>query len=886
MSKIIGGPLNSKVVAQLNLRRDKHGIESGRTNEDLQYLNSKTGWVKFTSGVNIQGSSKWAKEYILIGGTINRFGDEAYSTFDGRTGKGFRPMPGITNVQIRSVGQFGTLKEATVTFNCWDVDQIQNLELLYMRPGFTALLEWGHSLYYTSPGNLVKVPSTVTKIFPQTTTTSEGKSVTSQAGKQGIYDEIEKLREESGYNYDGIFGFIKNFSWSFRPDGGYDCTTTIVSIGELIESLTVDTDVASNTTDNSPAASATNVKPATMIENVMKVFIDSPSALDISTKYPEFWEKYKEVNTGDDILQGLYQPGITVKNTSTETTAGDAGNFSWLSLKHLCRVINAAILIDDTEKNIIKLNTSNTRTSRFKTFSKHVSSDPRICLIATNSVDYWYGNLPGATTAIDIIRGQIDGDRDSILNIYVSVHFVAEVMTSLREQPKESRTLVNMIQPILQKINDALGGINNLDLHYEEEEFTYYIVDRQLETAAEENTLLPKLDITGLKSTVSQFNFTTKLSPSITTMLAISAQASAADVGLEAEALLAWNSGLRDRIITQRKQRQKEEDREVITAERQKAQDDRVTTIMQGFTSFWRDKQYIKDQIDAGRTAYSQYATTHIQFLETGAGEGKNPAGIIPFEVSIQMEGIGGLKKGQAFTINRGIMPEKYNDVVGFIVTGIDHDISNNRWVTNIKAQTIIIGKGKAKAPAPIEEIKKLPTKEKSKPLTKKSALEPEFIEAVAKLEDRLGVERDALYRIMKHESGLSASIENNIGCVGLIQFCPDVPRGQYKKIGKKNYLLADIKKMTRVEQLEVVEEYYKPIKGKAKTIGDLYMFTFLPAAVGKADSFVIGIENAKTTLWGLPQGKLYSQNKGFDADKKGYYTVGDVRKRINNFPR
>ncbi len=161
MSKIIGGPLSADVVRQLNLRRDKYGIESGRTNEDLLYLNSKTGWAKLTSGVNIKGDDKWAREYILIGGTINRFGDEAYSTFDGRTGKGFRPMPGINGVQVRSTGKFGTLKEATITFNCWDVDQLSNLEMLYMRPGFTALLEWGHSLYYTSPENLIKIPTTV-----------------------------------------------------------------------------------------------------------------------------------------------------------------------------------------------------------------------------------------------------------------------------------------------------------------------------------------------------------------------------------------------------------------------------------------------------------------------------------------------------------------------------------------------------------------------------------------------------------------------------------------------------------------------------------------------------------------------------------------------------
>ena len=129
--------------------------------KNLQYLNARTGWVKLTSGVNVGGSDALAKKYVLIAGTQGRYGDKTYSNFTGEEGKGFRPMPGITGVQIRSINRFGVLKEATITFNCWDVSQLQELELLYMRPGFTALLEWGHSLYYKSENDFVKTPSTV-----------------------------------------------------------------------------------------------------------------------------------------------------------------------------------------------------------------------------------------------------------------------------------------------------------------------------------------------------------------------------------------------------------------------------------------------------------------------------------------------------------------------------------------------------------------------------------------------------------------------------------------------------------------------------------------------------------------------------------------------------
>ena len=217
--KVIGGPLNREVIAQLD-QRSKVYSKSVRSDKDIEYMNSRTGWVKLSSGVNVgdsDASDALARKYVLIGGTLGRQGLNTYSLFD--QGLGYRPMPGITEVQITSVNRFGLLKTATIRYNCWDVSQLEELERLYMRPGFTALLEWGHSIHLKSDGSYDSSPQTVTNFF--------GKEVS----KQVIYSEIENLKRSSNQNYDAILGFVKNFSWSYRPDGGYDCTTTVISIG-------------------------------------------------------------------------------------------------------------------------------------------------------------------------------------------------------------------------------------------------------------------------------------------------------------------------------------------------------------------------------------------------------------------------------------------------------------------------------------------------------------------------------------------------------------------------------------------------------------------------------------------------------------------------------
>ena len=702
--KIIGGPFSKEVIAQLALR-SKIVSKGTRTNDDLQYITAKTGWVKLTSGVNVGGSSELAKKYIMIGGVKGRTGTDTYSNFTGENGKGFRPMPGITGVQINSLGQFGQLKEATVTFNCWDRSQITELELLFMRPGFTALLEWGHTIYAKGEGEFVKTPETIGSFFNAGTS------------KEQLYSEIKDLRKKSGNNYEGMFGFIKNFSWTYRQDGGYDCTTSLVSIGEIMESLTIDVDTPAVTTTVGSSGGEATIVPATMLQDVLKTIKESPtndSWKNIKTKFPQFASKHIIVGGRDtlDVVK-FFLSSIKTGETVDKTTGQ---NFSYVSLKSFCELVNTVIIVDNNKKNVIRLNTdilpiggdtTKIPTCRFRTYKFHTSSDPGVCILMTEGSKNW----PYEENILRALQSGHQGSTDEILNIYVNANLLESAMVNLLAMPeKGDRNLLNLMNPIFAQINSALGDINDIGLQYEEEEFTYYIVDRKVQVQKEDVSIL---NVTGLKSTVSQFNFTTKLSPAITTMCAISAQAGATDVGLEAGALLRWNEGLEDRIITKKSMKVDEPAFPAVpttfpiagvppptpavppTPEQQRdvQQTDRRKTIGAALSQVYNSKQYDSEAIAVARTQYGQYSSNYVQFYaEDKANVGNaGPAGIIPFQVGIEMDGISGMKIGQAFRINEGIMPAKYDGVVGFIVTGIDHSITGNRWVTNLKAQTIVL---------------------------------------------------------------------------------------------------------------------------------------------------------------------------------------------------
>lgn len=233
---------NSNIEKQIKSRQE---AMINRTPDNIQYLNSRNAWIKMTSSVNVSGKPDLAKQYILQSGTLNNLGkfgttlksgvgnlpSDAYSTKtpSGRDNRlGIRPMPGITSMEVKSKSAYGSLREIVINFQCWDINQLEDLELLYMRPGYTVLIEWGWVPYIdNNTKKLIHTPPRYDIL---------DKGITERTA---IFKELFSTSINSGGNYDAMFGYIRNYQWSARPDGGYDCQTTVISTGEIIESLKI-----------------------------------------------------------------------------------------------------------------------------------------------------------------------------------------------------------------------------------------------------------------------------------------------------------------------------------------------------------------------------------------------------------------------------------------------------------------------------------------------------------------------------------------------------------------------------------------------------------------------------------------------------------------------
>jgi hypothetical protein len=98
----------------------------------------------------------------------------------------------------------------------------------------------------------------------------------------------------------------------------------------------------------------------------------------------------------------------------------------------------------------------------------------------------------------------------------------------------------------------------------------------------------------------------------------------------------------------------------------------------------------------------------------------------------------------------------------------------------------------------------------------------------------------------------------------GLIQFMASTAKG----MGTTTAALAS---MSALEQLDWVEKYFQPYKGRMKTLEDLYMAILWPAAVGKEPGYVL-----------FRDGTLaYTQNDGLDENKNGQITKQEAAAKV-----
>jgi hypothetical protein len=689
------------------------------TPDAIKYLNSRNAWIRMTSAVDVDGSSGLAEYHILQGGMLYnnslRSGigtsTQAYSTvsYGGADNKlGMRPMPGITSIEVESASAYGSIRRVTVNFNCWDIKQLENLEILYMRPGYSVLVEWGWAPYLDNSGKLSSdIPST--NIF------SKGLI------KENIWKDIFDKASKNG-NYDAHYGIIKNYSWSARTDGGYDCSVIIVSIGEVLESLKINYNAATTSApsnglfgilstpfqkDSTVSIGYNQNVLAGMVAEIFQIAADKNNIADKTiTPVDLKGENYN-----------LFRFNVSVENKDEVSSPfGSEGYQIYISLRDFVRLLNKYILLQDEKsgKPLIPLSVQEADNKTDLLCLGHelqFSTDPTVCLIGNNGIK---GISDVSSTALqEIVTGleptpywNTKYTLAIIGNIYVNLEYIYKLCTdsNLASQDKQEKNDINaydFLKNMMNGISAAIGNVATFDIFNDPSDGVARIID--INFTGDKNIAKNAftLQIQNTKSTVRNYSLKSKIFPEQSTQIAIGAQAEGGALGTDSNTMSDFNKNLKDRIMPAKvlaaalNEPPNNADKLKNVAENFKVLADYVSNLDIDSIQDWWSSQ---GDFNAGESSkYANALKDIINYTKTFTPDDTKNRAIIPTELSIEMDGIGGIIIGNLFKIPNDLLPKGYKGEgagprdIAYVVTGLGHSVQNNDWITKIKGQLIIL---------------------------------------------------------------------------------------------------------------------------------------------------------------------------------------------------
>jgi hypothetical protein len=776
---IFKSTLKPYVVRQINTRQNLLS-ESGvkRPVEFAHYVSSKSPWIRMTSFVNYgpigSENADLAKKYILMGGSLYNMKSGGYAQRSGVGGAGavyggdlgtnqygIRPMPGIAELNTRSLGAYGSLTEATVKFYAWDVKQLEDLTVLFMRPGYKVLLEWGWSMYLDtsisgedyrkkSDPNSLKGSFTNYSIqnMPFNTIDCFNPGIT----QDGIYDQLDKIRHRYSGNYDGVLGSIKNYQYTLLPNGAYECIVTLISIGDVIDTIrlndTLGYEASEGGAQNPETATTGSATPD--LKSDFEIIFDeyarigpfkdrttSPIITSIDSRIQPKDAKYidpyvytyqlpEEFAQQQIIPQGMFKQG-------------GKRSYYYLQFGYILHILNSlknvfvsnGQTLFDIEIPSDPNNPNSLSNGLCQASYNVVSVDPSVCIIRNSNATLFttkekdssnniievkgfrpniYKNEPTITKVpaapVKDIKDYLYSTTNFglISNIYVNI---LEVISIYKEQSISNNGYVYLgefISALLSKISYSLGSINDFDKFVSNNKVV--IIDKHYTEVGADSAYNNKfkINIAGNNSIVRSHKIESKIFPSQASMIAIAAQSRENISALQTSTYNYINEGLVDRLLGDKTNKREDQGDNKDKEAEDRAKEAKLTSILKLI-------QYVNSYVipnNINSDSYASNVSTMNGYLNTLLVEmegGTNYKAVIPISVNLTVDGLSGLTIGEIFTVDKKVLPRDHKDKsIGFIITKLANQIIGGSWTTNIESQMCVLD----------QESKQIRTKQKA----------------------------------------------------------------------------------------------------------------------------------------------------------------------------
>ena len=443
----------------------------------------------------------------------------------GGTNYGIQPPPGIISVQVDSINR-GSIRKANVVLKAHNRFQFDIIELLYLRLGFTMMLEWGWDRYLGNNGNLQSIGNTIIE---------EEWFTTNGITQLQMLKKIQTIRNKYVGNYDGFFGKVSNFTWNFNPDGSYDISIDLITIGDVIESLKVNTAVKELFYPDKPFEEIKFSEDNRLFNtNIAKISTLNSVGYFLFKKIQELTNNFT-YNTNDpsnNLRRSLIARDYAVFHTKNDTSYKSPQYY--IRLGELFSQLESLVIpkIQNDGKTLESQIRFETTGCYISYFPNQIPLDPRVCLFkpSLNS----YGDITGVTSPsyfdalpaqyLESINGRLCG---SLMNMYINFEFIAGLLVT-NGGADQQLSLYGFLQDLCNGINNALGGVNKLEPVIKDDN-VITIIDQTLTIPKEDNIV--NLEIYGYNQSaqtsnfVKDIKFVSKITPQLATTISIGATA-------------------------------------------------------------------------------------------------------------------------------------------------------------------------------------------------------------------------------------------------------------------------------------------------------------------------------------------------------------------------
>jgi hypothetical protein len=489
----------------------------------------------------------------------NTLWNDTFAYGIGGTEFGIQPPPGIVSVQVDSLNR-GSIRKANVAIKAHNRFQFDLIELLYLRLGFTMMLEWGWDRYLDDNGTLQEVRNT---IIEKEWFSSNGISQLEMLSK------IQAIREEYRGNVDGFFGKVSNFTWSFNPDGTYDITIDLITLGDVIESIKVNT-------PSKQKFSLSGTTQFTTPQEAEPFYGNIAEAATLTALGSYLFERvvYMKNNGADaitEITNGNESTNfIRVKPTIVQTGTGTAEDpitvnfnqdryFYYIKLGHLLQNLQNYIIpqVVNGQSKKPQINISSDELLNIISyFPNQISLDPKVCVFNIDGALNSYGDITGITPPAQyFIDPYIETNSTTnlkygkLMNLYINIEFISSLLIS--NGSSQELFLFKFLQDLCNGINDALGGVNKLEPVIKNDS-TVVFIDQTLSIPVNDTVTLEVYGYNTKDQTsnfVKDIKFESKITPQLASMISIGATAAGTSTSeIDGTAFEKWNEELTDRF--------------------------------------------------------------------------------------------------------------------------------------------------------------------------------------------------------------------------------------------------------------------------------------------------------------------------------------------------